>query len=381
MVLHAADTSAAPRRAPFSAWFPADDSTLVFDPESLADLALSPREPVHVITDATRSMIGAAVGGVVAPSFHENDYHVVGTLHGLYPEWLGDRSFTEIHRVRFPVITTVTDTFVVNELANADILSFYETAERTKERMTHDVGELVRTLALRTNWGVTFEHRDADGEIANLLTKLDVPHVLLRGFPEPSPAVVRLAVIGMHTGPDGKLQRRTHLHVIANDLASAKAFMSPPSDDLLDELVATHQISEIEARLAQHTPITHDITVAGDDTLYERARRCEQHMRSKHIYAYPVRLGLIGSTATPQSLTQAFAVGASFVYVDVNDESEAFQQWIKGSFLDHAAHATVLNVLRNMLEGATVLNRAQQLRSTGLPVSARAFNFTPRELS
>jgi trans-AT polyketide synthase, acyltransferase and oxidoreductase domains len=381
VVSDAANLSAVARRAPFSAWFPAGDSTLVFDPESLADLARNPRLPVHIITDATRSMIGAATGGVIAPSFHNSDYHLLGSLHGLYPEWLGDRSFTEIHNVRFPITTTAADTFVIHELASAGILSFYETAERTKERMSHDVGELVRSLALSTNWGVTFEHTANDTDIANVLTKLDVPHVLLRGFTEPTSALIRLAVIGMHTGQDGKLQRRTHLHVVVDNIETAEAFMTPPAADVLDALVDTADLSSHEADLARREPITHDITIAGDRTLHVDVRQLEQRMRTKHIYARPVRLGLILHTATPQSAVETLAVGASFLHLDVNDESSAFRQWINGSFLDHAAHATALNIIRNILEGATVLTRAQQLRSAGLPVSVGAFNFQPRELS
>jgi trans-AT polyketide synthase/acyltransferase/oxidoreductase domain-containing protein len=29
-------------------------------------------------------------------------WSVLGLLPSLYPEWLGDRSFCEIHKVRFP---------------------------------------------------------------------------------------------------------------------------------------------------------------------------------------------------------------------------------------------------------------------------------------
>jgi trans-AT polyketide synthase/acyltransferase/oxidoreductase domain-containing protein len=59
----------------------------------------------------------------------------------------------------------------------------------------------------------------------------------------------------------------------------------------------------------------------------------------------------------------------------------SFNRWIRGSFLDHAEHRTVAQVGRNLLEGAAVITRAQQLRSLGVPVPATAFSFTPRPLA
>jgi len=59
----------------------------------------------------------------------------------------------------------------------------------------------------------------------------------------------------------------------------------------------------------------------------------------------------------------------------------AFNSWVKGSFLEAAEDRTVVQVARNLLEGAAVVTRAQQLRSYGVPVPAAAFDFRPRPLA
>lgn len=59
----------------------------------------------------------------------------------------------------------------------------------------------------------------------------------------------------------------------------------------------------------------------------------------------------------------------------------AFNAWARGSFLEGAENRTVVNIARNLLEGAAVLTRAQQLRSYGVPVPESAFHFQPRPLS
>jgi hypothetical protein len=58
----------------------------------------------------------------------------------------------------------------------------------------------------------------------------------------------------------------------------------------------------------------------------------------------------------------------------------AFNRWVQGSFLQPAENRRVIQVARNLLEGAAVLTRMQQLRSMGVAVAASAFDFRPRPL-
>ena len=58
----------------------------------------------------------------------------------------------------------------------------------------------------------------------------------------------------------------------------------------------------------------------------------------------------------------------------------AFNDWVRGSFLEAAENRGVVQVALNLLEGAACLTRAQQLRSYGLSVPAALFNFRPRPL-
>jgi len=58
----------------------------------------------------------------------------------------------------------------------------------------------------------------------------------------------------------------------------------------------------------------------------------------------------------------------------------AFNAWTAGSFLAESANRSVVQIARNLLEGAAVVTRAQQLRSFGVPVPPAAFNYRPRPL-
>jgi PfaD family protein len=58
----------------------------------------------------------------------------------------------------------------------------------------------------------------------------------------------------------------------------------------------------------------------------------------------------------------------------------SFNTWARGSFLEAVENRTVVQIALNLMEGAAVVQRAQQLRTFGVPVPAEAFDFRPRPL-
>ena len=58
----------------------------------------------------------------------------------------------------------------------------------------------------------------------------------------------------------------------------------------------------------------------------------------------------------------------------------SFNTWAQGSFLEPYEDRSVSQVGWNLLEGASVISRAYQVRSFGVPVPPESFNFSPRPL-
>jgi PfaD family protein len=58
----------------------------------------------------------------------------------------------------------------------------------------------------------------------------------------------------------------------------------------------------------------------------------------------------------------------------------AFNQWVKGSFLEKPENRKTVTVAMNLLYGAAVVTRVSWLRSQGIVLPAGAGNFTPLEL-
>jgi trans-AT polyketide synthase, acyltransferase and oxidoreductase domains len=59
----------------------------------------------------------------------------------------------------------------------------------------------------------------------------------------------------------------------------------------------------------------------------------------------------------------------------------SFNRWTSGSFLAEPANRSVVQIARNLLEGAAVLTRAHQARTYGVAVPGTVFQFRPRRLS
>ena len=59
----------------------------------------------------------------------------------------------------------------------------------------------------------------------------------------------------------------------------------------------------------------------------------------------------------------------------------AFNAWVAGSYLQYPENRTVVDIALNLLEGAAIITRAQQLRSCGLAVPETAFSYKPRQRS
>lgn len=58
----------------------------------------------------------------------------------------------------------------------------------------------------------------------------------------------------------------------------------------------------------------------------------------------------------------------------------AFNEWVRGSFLEPVEARTVRQIALNLLEGAATVTRAGQLRAAGVSMPASAFDFRPRPL-
>jgi PfaD family protein len=484
--------------------FPETQRPAAFAADEIADFLQYIRQPAYIIQHPEQPRLGLGLNQTViteSPGGMYGIYPLVATLPPLYPEWLGDRSFLEAHRVRFP--------YVAGDQAPV--------------------------------WGSNLIHSpDMSGledAVVDLYLRCGVRRVSASAFMELSPAIVRYAASGLMLNPAGQIERKNHVFAKISRPEVARHFMQPAPPEILAALVGAGHITDEEARLAAWVPVAEDITAESDSgghtdnrpltVLYPLIAALRDETMARYRYARPIRVGAAGGLGHPQAVAAAFALGAAYVLVgSVNqsavesglaqsgrrmlaqagmadvimapaadmfemgvkvqvlkrgtmfgvrglrlyelytrynsledipaierarlekeifqksleevwndtrayfervDPSEAeragrdsrhrmalvfrwylgqssrwaisgepsrmldaqiwcgpamgaFNEWVAGSFLEASENRGVVQIARNLLEGAAVVTRAGQARSYGLPVPAHAFDFRPRPL-
>lgn len=307
-----------------------------FEGKGILTLAADVRAPAHVVFDQEQGRVGLAPSGrMVRPEQMNGEptYPLLAVLPALYPEWLGDRSFCEVHGTRFPYVTGamangIATTELVIAMARAQMLGFFGAAGLSLDRVGRAVDELVRELGHEdASWGSNLIHSPnepaLEAAVVDLYLRHGVRRVSASAYMALTPAVVRYAVSGLRRDPRGHVARDNHLFAKISRPEVARAFLSPAPDDMLAQLVSSGQISAAEAELAKHVPVAEDIIVEADSGGHTDNRpmtallpvilALRDQMAREHGYAHPVRVGAAGGLGTPAAVAAAFSMGAAFV--------------------------------------------------------------------
>lgn len=304
-----------------------------FDPQGLIEAASRCRETAHVVLHPETGAVGVAFGGSVRSS---GEVPVLATLAPLYPEWLGERSFAEAHRVRFPYATGamangIATTTLVVEMARAGMLGFFGAGGLGFERVRAAIEELTGTLGVGVHgdlaWGVNLIHSPnevaLENAVSDLLVERGVARVEASAFMNLTPAVVRYAASGLRERPDGSIERIHHVFAKVSRPEVARHFISPAPRAILDPLVRAGKLTEAEARLAERVPVAEDITVEADSgghtdnrplvAMFPLIAHLRDDLVARFGFDRDVRIGAAGGLGTPGSVASAFALGAAYV--------------------------------------------------------------------
>lgn len=325
---------------PIGTWQPSGGDargagTPAFVAESLLDAVARVREPSHVVREGPSGRLGVAFAGEFRPGVPQNGagYPLLATLPALYPEWLGDRSFLEVHGVRFPYATGamangIATTTIVIAMARAGMLGFFGAAGLTLDRIEQALEEIEAVLDPDgLPWGSNLIHSpnepDLEAAVVDLYLRRGVRRVCASAFMNLTPAVVRYAVSGLTLGPDGAVARQNHVFAKISRPEVARRFLSPAPAEILRALRESSSITAQEATLAARVPLAEDVTVEADSgghtdnrpltALFPTIVSLRDELAAQHGYDRPIRVGAAGGLGTPTAVAAAFSLGASYV--------------------------------------------------------------------
>jgi trans-AT polyketide synthase, acyltransferase and oxidoreductase domains len=291
------------------------------------------REHSFVVVDPGTGRYGVATGGLLVAAGVSESWPVIAVLPPLFPEWLGDRSFNEVHGTRFPYATGdmangIATTQLVIEMARNGFLGFFGAAGLSLDRVSSAIDEVMAALgSTRAPFGFNLIHSPhepaLEAAVADLYLQRGVRKVSAAAFMSLTAPIVRYAYSGIYVDVHGAIQRPNMVFAKISRPEVARQFMNPAPGALLDRLVADGQLTAAEALLAASLPVAEDYTVESDSgghtdnrplaPLFSAIQAERDHATAVHGYQRPIRLGAAGGIGTPQAVASAFALGASYV--------------------------------------------------------------------
>ncbi len=324
-----------------------------FAPADLAAAIHRIRERAFVVVDPETGRYGIAHGGALTETDSAMDtgtdtgtdtsgsFQVTAVLPAMYPEWLGDRSFNDVHGTRFPYVTGamangIATTRLVIEMARAGCLGFFGAAGLTRDVVEVAIDEL--TAALDDSgapWGCNLIHSPQEPAleqaVADLYIERGVRRVSAAAFMGLTPAIVRYAYSGISVDATGVVRRPNAVFAKISRPEVARHFMHPAPAAMLADLVARGRLTAAEAELATSLPVAEDITVESDSgghtdnrplgPLFSSIQAARDEAMATYGYVRPIRLGAAGGIGTPQAAAAAFALGASYILTGTVNES------------------------------------------------------------
>lgn len=291
------------------------------------------REPAFLVQH--EASIGVAMGGETVPDAQTNGvphFPLLAVLPPLYPEWLGCRSFGEVHGVRFPYVSGamangIATTSLVIAMAEAGFLGFFGAAGLQRSRVEAAVDELQARLGDRVPWGcnlINSPHEPAlEASVADLYIQRGVKRVSAAAYMTLTPAIVRFALSGIRQDETGRIHRERFVFAKISRPEVARRFLEPAPQSILDGLVASGQLTAEEARLGAQVPVAEDIIVESDSgghtdnrplsALFPTILSLRDEIARVRGYGRPIRVGAAGGLGTPAAVAAAFSLGAAFV--------------------------------------------------------------------
>lgn len=313
------------------------------------------REPAYIVREAPNGRVGVAFGGQFSPQAQSQSVPCLGVLPALYPEWLGDRGFTETHGLRFPYVTGamargIGSTAICIAMARAGMMGFFGSAGLPLPQVEKALDEMHAALG-PLPWGCNLIHSPNEAGLeegmVDLLLRKDVRRVSASAFMSLTPAVVRYAYSGCRVNEHGQIERRYVFAKISRP-ETARHFMAPAPAELIDKLVQSGKLTAAEGQLARRLPVAEDIIVESDSgghtdnqiltSVFPTILSLRDQLAREHNLARPVRVGAAGGLGTPSAIAGAFALGAAFV--------------LTGSVNQGAIESGVSDEVKTMLAGA-----------------------------
>lgn len=311
-------------------WRPAEAP--VFDAQNIPLMTARFREQMVVVQHPEIPAVGVAVGTGEWVAAGDG-YPVIAILPPMYPEWLGNRSFTERHGCRFPYVSgAMANGIATTELVEAIVqmggMGFFGAAGLSVERVSAALDRLQSVLPNSLSWGSNLIHSPNEPQLEQAISELylsrGVRRVSAAAYMKLSPYILRYALTGLSLNVEtGRIERKNHVFAKISRPEVAAHFMKPAPKNMVDDLLERGWITEEEAHLSQYVSVAEDIIVEADSgghtdnqaisALFPSIVQLRDSIVREYELHRPIHLGAAGGLGDPQGVAAGFSMGADFV--------------------------------------------------------------------
>ncbi|MDP5339034.1 MAG: PfaD family polyunsaturated fatty acid/polyketide biosynthesis protein [Nodularia sp. (in: cyanobacteria)] len=244
---------------------------------------------------------------------------------------LGDPNFLDFHNVKYAYTTGAMAHGIASEelviaLGKEKILSSFGAGGLSLQRVEAAINRIQQALP-QSPYAFNLLHSPSEPAVErgviDLYLKYQVRTIEASAFLDLNENIVYYRAAGLSLNANNEIEIKNKIIAKISRREVATKFLEPAPFKTLKKLVQQGLITEIQATLAAKIPMADDITVEADSgghtdnrplvCLLPSILELRDQIQGQYGYEKPVRIGVAGGIATPQSALAAFMMGAAYV--------------------------------------------------------------------
>ncbi|BAZ68886.1 MAG: PfaD family polyunsaturated fatty acid/polyketide biosynthesis protein [Pelatocladus maniniholoensis HA4357-MV3] len=304
---------------------------VAFDPTTIKEKLLALDQPCYIVK--LDNKIGVTNDGYLSPldNGKTGQIELLMVIPPIRLQQLGDPNFLAFHGVKYAYTTGAMAGGIASEemiiaLGKEGILASFGAGGLPPNRLEIAINRIQYALP---NGPYAFNLIHSPNEPAlergavDLYLNYGVRTIEASAFLDITPNIVyyRAAGLGVNSANEIEIKNKIIAKISRREVATK--FMQPAPQKMLQELVTQGLISELQANLAAKIPLADDITAEADSGGHTDNRplvcllpsivSLRDEIQAQYKYEKPIRVGIAGGIATPQSALAAFMMGAAYV--------------------------------------------------------------------
>jgi trans-AT polyketide synthase, acyltransferase and oxidoreductase domains len=266
-----------------------------------------------------------------APSASSPPTKPTHTKVQLQAEDLGSPSFRSAYGARLAYVSGsmykgIASKELVVRMGKAGLLSYFGTGGLRMAAIEEAIRYIQSQLKPGAPFGMNLIHNivkpQLERETVDLFLRYGIQHIEASAFMQVTSSLVYYKAKGLRR-IQGEVQSQHRILAKVSRPEVAQVFLSPPTERVIQPLLATGDITEEQAELLASRPVADDLCVEADSAghtdmgvasvLIPTIIRERDRQKREHGYRQHVHVGAAGGIGTPESAAAAFILGAEFV--------------------------------------------------------------------